>query len=305
VLNPVSEDTSSFLAPEIAAEFSSPTEQIPANSSLFRVVVPVANPQTERYLIEMGALIARHESGIVIPLAIAKAYVQMDEPELKVALKRSRKLLKQAIAVTEEFQVEGKPVIRIDDDVARGISRTAREQNASLIVMGWSPTNILRSRLFGNVIDSVFWSSHCPVAVMRLVDEPINIHQILVPVKNITAQTLRIIRFAQIFAETNQAAITLLHVRDRKTSQEEIKSFETQLTEMIEELKPQIELAIETIRHHDIARAISEQAHNYDMVILRSVRRRTVAGLAVSNVSESVMNDLNCSLVLFGEPYSS
>ncbi|GAB4235428.1 MAG: cation:proton antiporter [Stanieria sp.] len=320
---------SGFLSPDVVAELSpqtnqslapetSPEEQILntnnlSSASLFRVVVPIANPQTERYLIEMGALIARHESGIVIPVSIAKAQVNMDDPDLTKAIQYSRQLLQNALAVTKEFQVEGKPVIRIDDDIVQGITRTAREQNASLIIMGWSQTNRLRSkllgpnlsRLFGGVIDSVFWCSHCPVAVMRLLTEPTNIQQILVPVKNITSQTLRIIRFAQLFAEENQSAITLFHVSDRKTTKEELKSFKAQLKSMVEYLQPKIDMTIKTTRNNDVARAIIERAQTYDMVILRSVRRRTVAGLAVSDVSESVMNDLKCSLVLFGEPYSS
>jgi Kef-type K+ transport system membrane component KefB/nucleotide-binding universal stress UspA family protein len=320
---------SGFLSPDVVAELSpqtnqslapetSPKEQILntndlSSASLFRVVVPIANPQTERYLIEMGALIARHELGIVIPVSIAKAQVNMDDPDLTKAIQYSRQLLQNALTVAEEFQVEGKPVIRIDDDIVQGITRTAREQNASLIIMGWSETNRLRSRLlgpnlsrlFGNVIDSVFWCSHCPVAVMRLLTEPTNIQQILVPVKNITSQTLRIIRFAQLFAEANQAAITLFHVSDRKTTKEELKSFKAQLKSMVEYLQPQIDMTIKTTRNNDVARAIIERAQNYDMVILRSVRRRTVAGLAISDVSESVMHDLKCSLVLFGEPYSS
>ena len=89
-------------------------------------------------------------------------------------------------------------------------------------MMGWSDPNKLRSRLFGNIIDNIFWSSHCPVAVMRLLEEPINIHQILVPIKNITPQSIRTIRFAQLFAETNQANITLLHISDRGSTKKEI-----------------------------------------------------------------------------------
>ncbi|BAU67145.1 sodium/hydrogen exchanger [Stanieria sp. NIES-3757] len=326
--NPVVD--SGFLSPDVVAELSPQTNQflapktsqeeqifntnaLSSSSSLFRVVVPIANPKTERYLIAMGALIARHESGIVIPVSIAKAQVNMDDPDLTKAIQHSRQLLQNALAVTEQFQVKGKPVIRIDDDIVQGISRIAREENASLIVMGWSQTNRLRSRLlgpnlsrlFGSVIDSVFWCSHCPVAVMRLLTQPTNIQQILVPVKNITSQTLRIIRFAQLFAEENQSAITLFHVSDRKTTREELKSFKAQLKSMVEYLQPNIAIKIKTTRHNDVARAIIEHAQNYDMVILRSVRRRTVAGLAVSDVSESVMNDLKCSLVLFGEPYSS
>jgi hypothetical protein len=39
-------------------------------------------------------------------------------------------------------------------------------------------------------------------------------------------------------------------------------------------------------------------------VILRSMRRRTAGGLAVSDVTHQVIDGLSCSLVLFGEPHS-
>ena len=197
-------------------------------------------------------------------------YLLLNDPGLKKTIKRSRRRLKTALKVAAEFAVEAKPIIRIDDDVVNGITHTAREQNASLVVMGWSDTNRLRSRLFGNIVDSVFWASHCPVAVMRLLKEPIDIHQILVPVKNISPQSFSIIRFAQLFAETNQASITLLHVSNRSSTES----------------------------------AIINQANDYDLVVLRSVRRRTAGGLAVSDVTHRAIKDLQCSVVLFGEPIS-
>ena len=285
-------------------EFNIDTDNFIYNS-LFKVVVPVYNPHTERYLIEMGALLAHHEQGIVVPLSIPKAHVHMDEPQLKVSIKRSKKLLQQALQISQEFQAKAKPVIRIDDDVARGISRAAREQNANLIVMGWSPTSSLQARLFGNIIDNVFWAAHCPIAVMRLLDEPINIHSILVPVGNITPEILRVIEFAQFFADTNQASVTLLHVRPRKTTDKEIALFESELSEYLSNSKSQKEVVIRTIRHDDVAKVIIKESNSYDMVILRSVHRRTAGGLAVSDVSNKLLSSINnCSMVLFGEPHS-
>ncbi|MDJ0679775.1 MAG: cation:proton antiporter [Xenococcaceae cyanobacterium MO_167.B52] len=296
---------SGFLYDDIAAELNKPKAQRITNSPLFRVVVPVANPRTERFLVEMSALIAQHESGLVVPLSIAKAHVHMDDPNLKKIIKRSRRRLKTALKVAEEFGVKAKPIIRIDDDVVHGISRTAREQNASLLVMGWSDPNKLRSRLFGNIIDNIFWSSHCPVAVMRLLEEPINIHQILVPIKNITPQSIRTIRFAQLFAETNQANITLLHISDRSSTKEEIHNFEKELSIAVEnQIQPQITIDIKVLRQDDIAGGIITQANDHDMVVLRFTRRRTAGGLAVSDVTHQAINNLNCSVVLYGEPTS-
>ncbi|MEM6751867.1 MAG: cation:proton antiporter [Cyanobacteria bacterium P01_C01_bin.38] len=285
-------------------EFNLDTDNFIYNN-LFKVVVPVYNPNTERYLIEMGALLAHHEKGIVVPLSIPKAHVHMDEPRLKVSIKRSKKLLQQALEISQEFQAKAKPMIRIDDDIPRGISRAAREQNADLIIMGWSRTGRLKARLFGNIIDNVFWAAHCPIAVMRLLDEPINIHSILVPIGSITPQILRVIQFAQLFADTNQAEVTLLHVRPRNTTDKEIELFESELSSYLSNSKSQKEVVIRTIRHDDVAKVIIKESNSYDMVILRSVHRRTAGGLAVSDVSNKLLSSINnCSMVLFGEPHS-
>lgn len=270
----------------------------------YRVVVPVYNPATERYLIEMGALLARNEGGELIPLAIAKAHLHMDEPELDAALQRSHKLLQRAIAVSHEFQVKATPLVRVDDDIAHGISRAAREQEASLIVMGWSPRLGLRARLFGNVIDSVFWSAHCPVAVVRLLEEPINLHRILVPIKALTASELRTLRFAHLFANTNQARLTLLHVCDRQTSPAALAAFEAALGAANAAIPSQTTVDVSTQTSDDIAQTILKAARDHDMVVLRSVRRRTAAGLAVSDVTTQVIQSLQCSIVLLGEPHT-
>ncbi|MBR8828075.1 MAG: cation:proton antiporter [Gomphosphaeria aponina SAG 52.96 = DSM 107014] len=272
---------------------------------VFTVVVPVSNPHTQRHLIGVAAMIARHESGQIIPLSIANAHVHMDEPQLNKALRFSTRLVNRAVKISQKFDVEATPKIRIDDDPARGISRAAREENASLIVMGWGKTTGLRSFLFGNVIDSVFWSSHCPVAVMRLLDEPTNIQRILVPMKNITPQSMRTVKFAQIFADINQASVTLLHVAGRGTPLEQITFFEQELSQVVNQQKLHHVAEIKTIVDDAPGRVIIRAAEAIDLVILHSTRRRTAGGgLAVSDITTEVIKVLTCSMVLFGDPHS-
>ena len=272
----------------------------PVSTSRFKVIVPVANPQTERNLIEMGSLLARQSGGKVISLSIAKAHVHMDDPQLKQTIIQSRQLLKEAVRVTKEFGAPGKSQIRIDDDVVRGITRAAREANANLIVMGWNPMGV-RSRLFGSVIDGVFWSAHCPVAVMRLLKEPVDIHQILLPIKSFDAQARLTIEFAQLFAETNQAAITLLHISDRQTPVAEVNALETELQLFVSELESNVDIAVKIMRHDKTIEGILTQAEKHDLVILRSTRLRTAGGLAVSDISDRLVRQLDRSFVLFGE----
>ncbi|NJK39341.1 MAG: universal stress protein [Oscillatoriales cyanobacterium RM2_1_1] len=271
----------------------------------FAVVVPVSNPDTERYLIQMAALIAHHESGSIIPLSIAThAQIHMDEPELQLALKQSRALLKQALQVGEEFQVETKPVLRIDGDVATGIIRTACEQDASLIVMGWSEITSFQALLFGTVINNVFWSCHCPVAVMRLLQEPVKIQRILVLVKTLKPPTLRTVRFAQLVASTNQATVTLLYVCPEQTSDTQVARIQESWVEALEDTAVSSPVSINVIAADHIATTILGQAQQADLVVMRSHRRRTAGGLIVSSLTHELVTNLNCSLVLFAEPQS-
>ncbi|MGB3199270.1 MAG: cation:proton antiporter, partial [Nodosilinea sp.] len=249
----------------------------------FTVVVPIYNPVTQRYLIEMAALLASHEGGYVIPVTVARAHVHMDDPNLISTLDQCRQLLHKAETLSQEFKAQAYSVLRIDDDVSEGITRTAREQNASLILLGWSRRG-LRAKLFGTLVDEVFWSSHCPVVVARLLTEPVEIRHILVPMKTLTPQAVRTARFAQVFAATHRATVTLLHVCDRHSPDAQIKAIETALHNMMAD-GPQISWNVITVDSDSPADVILETAQTHDMIVLRSMRRRTAGGLAVSDVT--------------------
>jgi Kef-type K+ transport system membrane component KefB/nucleotide-binding universal stress UspA family protein len=267
----------------------------------FTAIVPIHNPQTQRYLIEMAALLARYESGQVIPLAIAQAHVHMDAPELEIAFAESQYLLEQATAIGKEFEVPVSAKIRVDDDVALGISRASREEQANLVVMGWSSTTGLRARLFGSVIDSVFWSSHCPVAVTRLLTSPSTVRQILVPVDGLTEQSARTVRFAEVLATVNQAQVILLHIFPRRTASNQVEQFKGHLFDFIAKGYPAVPLEIRTLMDDNIATAIIREAQSCDLIVLHTIRHRTAAGLEVSNVTSQVVQEVTCSFVLFGE----
>ncbi|RMF27343.1 MAG: hypothetical protein D6756_02070 [Cyanobacteria bacterium J083] len=268
------------------------------------VVVPIANPDTQKYLIEMGALLARQETGVVIPLSIVKAHLHMDDPQLDNNLQQSRKILAKALKVCQEFSIKTELVLRIDDDTAHGITRCAREKNANLIIMGWRSTSTIQARLLGNTIDSVLWSSHCPVAVVKLVKDPVEIQTILVPVKNITFSSLRTIQFACLFAASKGAKVTLLHISDRQTPKTQLETLKIQLAGCLTQINPTVEYRLKIMRRDDLVPTILRISNNYDLIVLRSVRRRTAGGLAVSDITNKLISQLNCSMVLFGEPHA-
>ncbi|OWY68834.1 sodium:proton antiporter [cyanobacterium TDX16] len=269
----------------------------------FSVLVPVYNPKTEQYLIEMAALLARQAQGRILPLAIAKATAHMDAPQLEAAFKRGDTLLENATNLSRELGVEAEPLLRIDDAIAQGISRTAKEQHASLIVMGWGRRTGLRARLFGNVIDSVLWAAHCPVAVSRLLKSPKEFSQILVPVENITLQAVSVLRFVSLLAAANGAHIVLLHICDRNTTPSRVAWIRSQLSVLVDKLglpdHPEIRIKL----HSNVTQAILEVAKDCDLVVIRSTRRRTSAGgLTIADTTTQLIKAIACSLIMLGEP---
>ncbi|MEH2071426.1 MAG: cation:proton antiporter [Nostoc sp.] len=274
-----------------------------AETDSVTIVVPVYNPQTQQYLIEMATLLARQSNGKIVPLAIATAAAHMDAPQLEASVERSKRLLTKATAQSRVLGVAAESVLRIDDAFAQGISRAAREQKASLIVMGWGKRTGLRALLFGNVIDGVLWAAHCPVAVTRLVESPKKIQRILVPVENLTAPILQPVQFAHMLAQANQSHITVLNVCERRTSSSKIAWRRSHLSLLVSKLALPNTPEIQIIAHENVAQAILQAARLYDLVVLPFIRNRTSpGGLAISDVTTELARQLTCSIVMLGEP---
>ncbi len=254
------------------------------------IIVPIHNPENQRYLLEMASLLVREREGKIFPLIIVKAHVQMDEPELEQTISSAQNQLDSALDMTRELGVSAKPLFRIDDNVAWGISRTAREQNANLILMGWQNNRGLKARLFGNLIDSVFWSSHCQVSVARLLISPLKIKRILVPIKTLDYSHINTVQFAKVWQEILGADVVLFHVST------------TTLDINIEREKV---FKMKIVYGNQVARAIIQEAREFDMVVLRSSRYRTAGGVGVSEITTNVLKNLNGSIVLLGEPVNS
>jgi Kef-type K+ transport system membrane component KefB/nucleotide-binding universal stress UspA family protein len=268
-------------------------------TSIFTVIVPVSNPQTERYLLEMAALLAHHEAGKIAPLSIIFADPYLDVSQLDQAVDRSQQLLETAVTLSEELAVTVTPLLRIDDRIAQGITRAAQEQKASLILMGWGQRSGLRSRLFGSIIDSVFWQAPCPVAVTRLLTSPTQIKRILVPIENFTQKVFRQVDFTQILAAASQAQVTLLLTIHQKLSEEKHQVLQTKMGSLVSKLTPTIKVETDMIVGDDFVPMIVDRCNNFDLVVLQSFGHLpNLDGLAINDLTNRLVQQLTCSVIV-------
>lgn len=265
-----------------------------------RIVVPVYNPQTERYLLELASLLVKKDAGEIVPLAIAKAQARLNSPQLDLAIERSRNLLAQAQKVSEELNITARPELRIEYDVAQGITHLSREVDANLILLGFGNTTDFRSRLFGSVINTVLWSAHCSVVVARLLDSPLKIKRILVPVESINIVGLRPAQIAQTLVG-KETEITLLHACPPQTTKERRAVLHKRLEKVAKQYFPGVAVDIQVTAQNNV-RAILNASRHCELVILRSQRQRVgVNSLTLGTTTEPLLNNLNCSIILLGE----
>ena len=270
----------------------------------FSIVVPVYNPENERSLIELAAAVAQYANGRLIPLAVALAQPQMDSPQLTKALTRSRQLLEDAQVISEEFEAITEPELRIDYNIAQTIAHVGRERNANLIVLGMDKrTKLGGKRLFSNIQDEVMQTAHCPVAVARLLEPVSTIKTILIPIENPSVMTLRALRFAQVLAVANQAKITLLHVHSPRTPKTSQARLQKQMEILLDRLPPaDCSIEVELLARDNVVLAIAKAAKQYDLVVVRSQRRRSGSGLTVGAKTTPLLQKLSGSVILVGEP---
>lgn len=292
------------LSPTTKAKATTPLDEVLLTPQQpFTVMVPVYNPETERYLVEMAAILSRHSGGVMIPLAISKVNAQMSDSELETVLQHSEQLVTQAVDFSQTLGVTSKPLIRIDHDIALGINHATREQRGNLIVMGWSATTGLKARLFGTVINSILWLSSCPVAVARLKTSPTLMQRILVILDQFSELSVILLRFAYLLSRENQAEVTILYLRGRGTPSDVIENIQSQITGLMAEWQPvpAWEFQSQLVSHAEMPEMMLRVSQTYDLAILRVPTHRSMVGMEFDQVTPQIISQLQCSVVILGQ----
>ena len=148
-------------------------ETVTVRKPLFsKILVSIANPKTQEYLITLASILARTANGILYPLHVA-----LEVQGRVQGLPHQQRLLEAE--VLRSLDIDIRPINRIDSSPAKGILRVAIEQEISMIVMGWRGKPNFRQSIFGTVLDEVVWQAQVPVLVGRM-NIPINAIQQIV-----------------------------------------------------------------------------------------------------------------------------
>ena len=276
-----------------------------------KVLVPVANPDTELSLLKLAARLSQGESdhnGQLLPLALVSPSLEEARGGLNRALSAARTRLNQAATNAEGLTATTRCLLRVDDDIAAGMSRSALEEGADLLLIGAGRPDPLRKWLLGDLVDGVCRTAHCPVVVANLGRRELNdLNQILVPIKDLSASAREqfelALRLLSTAPDPTSTIISLLHIHDPRFNRHERSWMEQQLMSWCPRNIASHQVQIKLLQGPGIDSKIHWFSKNQDLVILRSQRRR-VAGLPIpaSDRTSNLVHQLACPALMISDP---
>ena len=276
-----------------------------------KVLVPVANPDTELSLLKLAARLSQGEgdhNGQLLPLALVSPSLEEARGGLNRALSAARTRLNQAATNGEGLTATTRCLLRVDDDIAAGMSRSALEEGADLLLIGAGRPDPLRKWLLGDLVDGVCRTAHCPVVVANLGRRELNdLNQILVPIKDLSASAREqfdlALRLLSTAPDPTSTTISLLHIHDPRFNRHERSWMEQQLVSWCPRNIASQQIQIKLLQGPGIDSKIHLYSKNQDLVILRSQRRR-VAGLHIpaSDRTSNLVHQLACPALMISDP---
>ncbi|GBF81844.1 cation:proton antiporter [Aphanothece sacrum] len=201
----------------------------------YRILVPVANPNTQQGLLQIAMIIAGNSLAVVHPLSL----IQLDEDylfqstpeEANRLIKQQEEKLNELIQTLEPVELKHiiHPLVRISNDVPRETAKIASTEQINLIIVGWHRPAFSDNRLGGRV-GQILNTSHVDAAVLVdknmpqiksiLVAYAENIHDDLAlslalrMLGNDPSITLKVFRFAPESTQENALSYEFMNMLD-------------------------------------------------------------------------------------------
>ncbi|HEX5552091.1 MAG TPA: cation:proton antiporter, partial [Chitinophagaceae bacterium] len=140
-----------------------------------RILVPISNPGTIEQLMDFAVMLRNvKQKEPIYALAVVK-----DDEEAVTKVKLSSKMLESVIKHASATDTEVQIRARVDLSVASGITRAAKEINATDLILGWSPKNRTTDRLFGTKLSNILENVWQTVYVCHFI-HPLNTNKKMV-----------------------------------------------------------------------------------------------------------------------------
>ncbi|WP_411964129.1 amino acid permease [Haloferax sp. YSMS24] len=255
----------------------------------FRVMVPLANPESERDLVELGGSVAKANNGTLVGVHIVQVPDQtaLESARTEYDFAEADELLEQARLDADELDVDIETHTILSHRSFEEVFDAAETYNADLVVMGWGPDSHGAPGRAESAIEEM--TNTLPYDVLVLKDRGFDPSEVLVPTAGGPDSDLSA-SIALVLKEFYDANVTLLHVAD---DQAEGEAFLRQWAD--ERGLDDATLEVET---GDVETAIESHARDKSLLVIGATERGLLSRLVRGTLVLDVLNDVDCSVLL-------
>lgn len=265
-------------------------------SNPYRVVVPVANPETQRDLIRLAAATAHAHTDEGTPELVAVNVLRVVDPSPQQNIEAERlehqhDLLEASRDIATEMDVHLRTVALNGERVDETILEAIIDEDADQVLLGWRGTLTRQGHVFGPNLDSVVEKAPCEVTLVTLHDETIGTPVALAgpgPHSPVAA------RRAADFATVDGTVPTLLNVQrpgadDDNAAVERGKAVINDVATRAG-LDPET-YEMEVVVDDDIEAAILETVNRYTMICVGLSERSEAARIMFGTIAERISQE--------------
>jgi Kef-type K+ transport system membrane component KefB len=265
------------LAEPAALSHQSSLDVEPTASIGYRILVPVANPNTQKGLLQLAMSIAHNDrqSAIINPLNLIELeedYLFRSTPvEANRAIDRRLERLNAAIATLEPVALRSlfQPIVQIGYDVAQKTAIIATLERADLVLLGWHRPTFTNNRLGGRVAQMLAQTPADTAVFIDTSPEPLLAcvyKTLFVPYTANNHDDLAVEIALRMLWNDRQRQLKLIHIALPDTQHHE---FSAELASLLENLPESVKsrVNISTIASNDPIATIEQFSQQVDLTI--------------------------------------
>jgi amino acid transporter/nucleotide-binding universal stress UspA family protein len=244
-------------------------------SDRFRILVPIANPQSLKQLLFPAIHAAKKTEGMIILLNVIVVPEQTPLSQGKHFVEERRKLILQALKIVEDNGVPVESIIKISHRPANAIINTTVEKKADLLVMGWHGKSRGKFTKIGRNIDLIMQKVNCEAMIVQQVQNPPFEH-ILIPTLD-PSQLPGALDKALLLGSGQSQKIKILRVFNPRIEERIRSPILEKLRERIEEFKKRNpafagDIELEETENANVINAVANASQGYDAVLIGASR---------------------------------
>ena len=268
-----------------------------------RLLVPIANPQTAESLLQMAAAIARERNYELECLQVILISRHQSPAETAVSTTISRRLLKRAARLGEEWQIPVHTQVRVTHDIAYAILEAIKDRHIDLLLMGWKGNTSTPERVFGSVVDTLIRQASCEIVLVKTPqsashDAPPTLDRWLIPTAGgpNSRQAIQLLRaFARL---TQQPPVFLCQVHQAEQLPSDLEALKDAMVFLSNRLRCPV--VLRSVCANSVSEAVVDlaQKDQCDVIVLGATREGLLQQVINGNIPEEIARQCACTVIL-------